>query len=93
MSHVVLSLVFSYMQLVHCIWSSAGLQFEAAGPHKLLLLERYLRQWPLEKVVSTGSFLGAIVVHDTEEKLLWMHTTSDFSRKELGPDFESLKPT
>jgi hypothetical protein len=47
----------------------AGLQFEAAGPHKLLL-ERYLRQWPLEKVVSTGSFLGAIVVYDTEEKLL-----------------------
>lgn len=66
MSHVVSSLVFSYMQLVHCIW----LQFEAAGPRKLLLLERYLRQWPLEKVVSTGSFLGAIVVHDTEEKLL-----------------------
>ncbi len=69
MSQVVSSLVFSYMQLVHCIWSSAGLQFEAAGPHKLWL-ERYLRQWPLEKVVSTGSFLGAIVVHDTEEKLL-----------------------
>jgi hypothetical protein len=70
MSHVVSSLVFSYMQLVHCIWSSAGLQFEAAGLRKLLLLERYLRQWPLKKVVSTGSFLGAIVVHDTEEKLL-----------------------